>query len=307
MNFNTQVMLQTISNTQPLEWVFYVFIFVSGLFIGSFLNVVCDRVVNGESILLGRSHCDNCKKPLSPKQLIPVLSFILSKGRCSYCNAKISWYYPASELLTGALFMFIAYYLQVFTTSNTLTWLYFIYYLIIISVYIVIILTDAKYRLIPNKIVYPAIIFVFLFTVGILVYTLGSFYLNLKNDVFGQYLLQAGYFSDQAISYVSNYLYTLVSTLGLGLFFYILTKIKDGNAMGGGDVKLAILIGLVNGWPTNVIAIFMGFVFGAFYSLFMIAIKKKSMKDTIAFGPFLILGSLFALVFGDYVVRFLVG
>jgi prepilin signal peptidase PulO-like enzyme (type II secretory pathway) len=103
-------------------------------------------------------------------------------------------------------------------------------------------------------------------------------------------------------SFLMSNLYTVISAFVIGLFFFLLTKIKDGKAMGGGDVKLAFLIGLFNGFPYNVLAIFLGFLFGSVFSLGLILMKRKTVKDTVPFGPFLILGSVVALIWGSQII-----
>jgi leader peptidase (prepilin peptidase) / N-methyltransferase len=291
-----------------IEVLFYFGIFVAGLFIGSFLNVVADRIVKGKSILFGRSACEFCKQTLSAFDLLPLVSYISTLGKCRYCKKSLSIYYPLSEIITGGLFALIAYYMDFFNnSSNVFAWLIFVYFLIVFSFYIIMFLTDVKYGLIPNKIVYPAIIFVLLFTIFNMAYTAIATYRFMTTDSFGQYLFEAGYWHSQMTSMLQSFGLTLVSTLGIGLFFWLLTRIKQGRAMGGGDVKLAILIGLFNGFYMNILAIFLGFLLGAVVSLVLIVVRRKKMKDTVPFGPFLILGSLIALFWGDRLVDWYLG
>lgn len=296
-------MLETLTSFLTINSLFYIGLFIAGLFVGSFLNVVSDRITKKKSILFGRSECDHCHKPLGAKDLIPLLSFIFSKGKCRHCGEKLSFYYPVSELLTGISFAGLAYFINLFAnTQNNLIWVLYAYFLIVFSAYIVLFLTDVKFRLIPNRVVIPTIIFViafFLFNYG---FTAISSYYQLKNDEFGQYLLEAGYWQQQFMLWTRGVLYTVASSVGLMVFFWALTKIKDGKAMGGGDVKLALLIGFVNGYPYNILAIFLGFLSGALYSLVLMALRKKGLKDTVAFGPFLIFGSIVALFFGPIIL-----
>ena len=88
---------------------FYIFIFILGLIIGSFLNVVILRLKNGKSIVKSRSHCPNCNHVLEARDLWPLISFVLSHGKCRYCKDKISWQYPIIELSTGLLFVLATY------------------------------------------------------------------------------------------------------------------------------------------------------------------------------------------------------
>jgi len=290
-----------------IEIFFYFGLFAGGLFVGSFLNVVADRSVKGGKILFGRSQCDHCKKTLKPIDLVPLLSFAKTGGRCRHCNKKISYWYPVSELLTGLSFAGLAYFLNVFNnTQSALIWILYIYFLVVVSFYIVLFLADLKYRIIPNRIVYPAIIWVALFLIFNLGFTAIVSYNALKGDDFGKYLLEAGYWHSQMIVLLKSALYTLVSAFVIALVFWLLTRIKDGKAMGGGDVKLAFLIGLFNGFPFNILAIFLGFLLGAVFSIGLILLGRKTIKDTVPFGPFLILGSLITLIWGPKIFEWYV-
>ena len=199
------------------------------------------------------------------------------------------------------VFVGVAVYTKIFVNFSTPTLFVFIYLAIIMSFYIVIALTDFKYKLIPNKIVYPAIIVVITF---LMLNTLIYFYLyhkQLSSDPFGVYLLEAGYLKMQIFAALKTFGILLLSAVGIAGFFYFLVVITKGKGMGGGDIKLGFLIGLVNGFPFNIIAVFLGFVLGALVSVFLILLKKKSIKDTVPFGPFLIVGSVIALLFGPYI------
>lgn len=252
---------------------FYVLLFIFGLFVGSFLNLVADRVVIGEQIWRGRSHCDFCKTVLKIRDLIPVFSFLTSRGKCRYCEQKLSLSYPLSELFTGCLFVLAG------VSSGILAGLpyssgvaldphrlfFFTYLLVVFSFYAVIFLADAKYQIIPTKVLVFGVVFV----------------LVARILFFG-------------LSWA-----TLISTGGLVAFFWLLFAITRGRGMGFGDVRLALLIGLFNDWPYNVLGIFGAFVLGSVFSIFLMVLGKKGMKDKIAFGPFMILGSLLAVIFGD--------
>lgn len=279
-------------------YLYYFLTFAAGSFFGSFLNLVSDRVVNGEPILFGRSHCDHCKKDLKPRNLIPILSFIFQKGKCSFCGKKLSMYYPLSEVLTGLMFILSAYYTNVFQSSDPFAAIGFIFFVIVFSFYVTIVLTDMKYCLIPDKIVYAAIAFTALFIVGSRIYNLQSLYQRLSNDAFGVYLIKAGYWNLQAVNALKQLGVLFFSSFAISLFFLFLVVVTKGRGMGEGDIKLGFLIGLLNGFPLNVVAVFLGFIFGALYSVVLIFLRKKTVKDTIAFGPFLILGSMVSLFFG---------
>ena len=293
-----------------IEQVFYVLTFVAGAFVGSFLNVVSDRLQSGESIFFGRSHCDKCRSPLSASELIPVFSFLFQKGKCRHCGNALSFYYLLSEILTGTLFVLAAAMVGVFGSTSMLPfmqWIYFVYLATALSLYVILFLSDMKYRILPDKVVIPAIVLTFLFIVFNFSFFAYFSYQQLSADAFGKYLIQAGFWQNQVLSAAKGVLFSLISASAIALFFLSLIKITRGRGMGGGDVKLGFLIGLFNGFPVNIIAIFVGFLSGALVSMVLVLLKKRGMKDTIAFGPFLIFGSVLSLVFGQQIFDWYIG
>ncbi|MFH1461148.1 MAG: prepilin peptidase, partial [Patescibacteria group bacterium] len=160
-----------------------VLIFIFGLMIGSFLNVAICRLETKEKILISRSHCPRCGTILKWFELIPILSFLIQKGRCRYCGKRISFQYPMVEIFTGLLFFLIFNFqfsiFNKFSIFNFQT-LELFYYFIIVSFLIVIFVYDLKHYLIPDKIVFPAIIIVLLFNL-----------LNYPLPVTGYWLLAA--------------------------------------------------------------------------------------------------------------------
>ncbi len=235
--------------------------------------------------------------------MIPVLSFALLRGKCFWCKQKFSPLYVIAELLTGLLFVSGAWYMQLLSSPTLMNWVVFFYLCVIFSIYIVIILSDLKYRIVPNRMSYTGIIIAFLFLTLTTAYILISMYFSLKNDDFGKYLLEAGFFNIRLALMLKTYLMNIVSSLLIAGFFWFLIVLTKGRGMGGGDVKLALLIGLFNTFPMNVLAIFIGFLSGAAVSLVMVLLRRKTLKDTIPFGPFLILGSLTAFFFGNQILN----
>lgn len=288
-------------------FIYYLFIFISGCFFGSFLKLTADRTVNGGSIVFGRSKCEFCKVYLKPLNLIPVFSYIFQKGKCSSCGSKLSFSYPLSEVLTGLMFVLVSYFLDILNNFNSTSLLYFIFVLIVVSFYMIMIFSDIKYLIIPDKVVYSAIIFVFAFLTISLLVDLRTTYLDVMNNPLGKYLIQAGFLKNQIIFLLKNYFINIFSSLGISLFFLSLIILTKGKGMGGGDVKLGFLIGLFNGFPYNILGIFLGFVIGSVFSVAMILFKRKTMKDIIPFGPFLIAGSLVSLFFGTHIINWYFG
>lgn len=286
---------------------YYLLIFISGCFIGSFLKLTADHIVNGESFVFGRSKCEFCKVYLKPFNLIPVLSYIFQRGKCTSCEHKLSLAYPMSEITTGALFLAASYYLDIFNNFNTYSLLYLVYILVVLSFYIIMIFSDIKYLIIPDKVVYTATLFVFVFITLVLFLDIKDAYFDVVTNPLSKYLIQAGFLKTQILFIIKNYLITLGSAVGIGLFFVSLILLTKGKGMGGGDVKLGFLIGLFNGFPYNILGIFLGFVIGSVFSLGLIGLKQKTMKDIIPFGPFLIAGSLVSLFFGRYIINWYLG
>lgn len=173
------------------------------------------------------------------------------------------------------------------------------YYIVVFSFFVAMFLTDIKYYLILDSLLIPAVAFVVFTSLIFRAIELGSLYRSLANDSFGVYLLETDYFNNKIIFSLKDFGLVLLGASIISLFFLFLIFITKGRGMGFGDVKLGFLIGLVNGFPFGIISIFLGFTLGAVYSLSLIFLKKKTMKDTIAFGPFLIMGSLLTFLFGS--------
>ena len=183
----------------------------------------------------------------------------------------------------------------------------FIFVLIIFCFYLILFLTDIKYYLIPDIIVVPAIVFSFVYIILAYARDLISLYQNLMASELGPYLIEAGYFNDKLLFALKSFGIHIFSALLIAFFFWFLVFITKGKGMGDGDIRLGLLLGLFNGFPRNVLAVFLGFVIGASFSLILVFFKKKTIKDTIPFGPFLILGSVIAAVFGKPVITVVYG
>ncbi len=242
-----------------LEFLIYIFIFIFGVCIGSFLNCVIYRLEQKKS-LNGRSFCPHCKHALSWKDLFPVFSFLFLKGKCRYCKNKISIQYPLVELATGILFILF------FNPQNIL---YSIFYLIIICFLIVLFIYDLKHYIIPDKVLFPAIAIA-------LIYDLFNFHLILN-----------------------NFLAAIIASA----FFLIIFLISKGKWMGFGDVKLAILMGLLLGLPNVFTALFLAFFFGAIIGVILMVFEGKNLKSEIPFGPFLIAGTFVAMLYGNQIIQ----
>jgi prepilin signal peptidase PulO-like enzyme (type II secretory pathway) len=240
----------------------YLLGFVFGLVVGSFLNCVIYRLNTGESFLRGRSFCPYCKHILSWKDLIPIFSFLILKGKCRYCGKKISFQYPLVEISTGILFVLIF--------SQTISDLRLTIYELIISCFLIVIFVyDLKHYLIPDQVIYPAIIISLIFS-----------FLNSKFQI----------------------LNSIYSAFGASLFFLSIYLISKGKWLGFGDVKLAFFMGLFLGFPKILPALFLSFFLGAIIGIGLILAKKKTLKSEVPFAPFLVAGTFIALFFGERLI-----
>lgn len=249
----------------------FIIIFISGLCVGSFLNVLIDRLPREESVIKGRSHCEKCKKELAWLDLIPLVSFLSLQGKCRYCRTRLSFYYPIIELTTGVLFVTTLYLLGGIRIYDLRFMISLGYYLFITSSLIVVFFTDLKYGIIPDKVIVPAILISFLYLI------LNTNYLILPH---------------------------LLSALGACLFFLILFLITKGKGMGFGDVKFAFLMGLVLGFPKIIVSLYIAFLTGAIIGCILIIWRKRKLKGaSIPFGPFLVLGTFIAIFWGELVLQ----
>lgn len=239
---------------------FNILIFIFGTIIGSFLNVVICRLKSNESIIKNRSHCVFCDKKLDWFELIPIISFIFQTGKCRKCKKKISWQYPIVEFFTGVVFLLIFN----FSAQGGQAIFNTCFLLLISCLLIVIFVYDLKYYLIPDIIVYPAIIVTFL------------------------YQLQFSIFN-----------YLLAGLIGGG-FFLTIVLISRGKWMGVGDIKLGFLMGLFLGLNLLLVALFVSFLSGAIISVILLVLKKKQLKSEIPFGPFLIGAMFISLFWGSF-------
>lgn len=238
-------------------------IFIFGLIIGSFLNAVIYRLHRNVSFLKGRSYCPYCNHTLAYYDLVPLFSFIFLGGHCRYCEKKISWQYPLVELATAILF------LSLFWGFGSQVNVSFVFWAIMVSFLVVIFVSDLKWMIIPDRMIYGAI--------GV------SLIYRLFSDVgMGAYLLSAFF---------------------AALFFSVIVFITKGKGMGIGDIKLAFLIGLLLGYPLIIVALFSAFLIGSIVGMAMILARVKTFGSEVPFGPFLILGLALAALWGQKIAE----
>lgn len=243
------------------------FIFAFGLCVGSFLNVVINRIETGEDIVKKPSHCPKCGHKLAFYELVPVFSFLALSGKCAKCGQKISWQYPVIEVLTAFIFLSVFYFYspQIFSFKIQI-----IYALVIFSLFVIISAYDFKHYEIPDGIIY----------LGISVSLAYDLYFYWWQDL--KYFLLAGILP--------------------AAFFLSLIIFSKGEWMGMGDVKLALLIGFFLGAAKSAVAFLLAFWSGAIIGIFLLLLKKKGIKSQLPFGPFLVLGALSAFFFGEKLI-----
>ncbi|MBU8905047.1 prepilin peptidase [Desertibacillus haloalkaliphilus] len=240
-----------------METILYIYIFILGLVLGSFYNVVGIRVADGESIVKPRSHCPRCQRTLSASELIPVLSYLFQRGTCKGCGTKVSIKYPLFEGLTACLFLVAA--VLVGWTSELLI------ALLLISLLVIITISDLHKMLIPNKI----LLFFFIVFIPITV------------------LIPHEPWWDGIVGFF----------VGGGLLYLIAIVSRGG--MGGGDVKLFAVLGFILGTRDVLLTLFAATFIGAVVGGIMMMTGKVKRKNPIPFGPFIAIGALVIYFFGE--------
>lgn len=251
-------------------------VFIFGTIIGSFLNVCIYRIPAGLSIVKPRSKCGSCERTLTAVDLVPILSWVFLKGRCRTCGGKISIRYPLVEALEGALFLLI--FTRFGLSYLTLTsWVFAAFLTVVFFI-------DIDHRIIPNKLV----------RFGCLLGLLPV--LMHLTSIYPIYHTRAIY----------EPLLGVIVPFSFMLFVALLSMlIMKKPGLGMGDVKVYAPIGLFLGWQLSLMSLWFAFFFGGLFGIYWMAILRKSKKDYIPFAPFIVIGSLIALLYGKYIYIFL--
>lgn len=238
-----------------METYYLVVIFIFGAIFGSFFNVVILRLPNHESIVHDSSHCPNCKTPIKPYDLIPILSYILLKGKCRSCKTKISIRYPMIETLTALSFvgMYLVFGFSISTVIG----------IILSSILIIVTMIDIDTMEIYDRfhvlILILAIMNLFITPLPILEHIIGFF---------------------------------IISTP-----LFLIAYLTGG--IGGGDIKLIAVAGLLLGYKATLVAFFIASILGGLVAIYLLLTKQKERKSLIAFGPYLCIGIYFAYLWGN--------
>lgn len=243
--------------------------FVLGLIFGSFATVAAHRIPKRESIVAGRSRCPSCDRTITAWENIPVLSYVILRGRCRGCGARISPRYPLIEISTGLLFAVAVWRFDV--TPTAVVYGAFFWVLVVLTV------IDLDHKLLPNRVVYPT---------GIA----GAVALSVAALIEGE---------------PNRLIAAVIGALGFGGFFFVVAMIVPAG-MGGGDVKLAFVLGMFLGYAGGIgvvlVGMFLAFLIGGVSGLVVMLVTGGGRKMQVPFGPFLALGTMVAIAVGKPIV-----
>jgi Type II secretory pathway, prepilin signal peptidase PulO and related peptidases len=242
--------------------------FIFGAVVGSFLNVCIFRLPAQESIIKPLSHCPHCHHPIRFFDNIPLVSFIILKGKCRDCGTKISWRYPLVELITAVLSLLL--FLQFGLTLR------FLIFFIFTAVLIVITFIDLDHQIIPDVLTLPGIPVFFLLAVFVV-----------------------------KVPWLEALIGLLVGGGVLFAIAFVYELISKREGMGGGDIKLLAMIGGFLGWKSLVFILLFSSFSGAIVGITAMIIKKQDMKYAVPFGPFLSAAAVAYLFWGDAFMRIL--
>jgi leader peptidase (prepilin peptidase)/N-methyltransferase len=251
----------------------YIIVFLFGSIVGSFLNVCIYRMPRNLSIIIPSSRCPSCDTPINPWDNIPIISYIFLGGRCRFCKARISFRYPLVEFLNALFYIAVLW-------RFGFGWHTFVYF-IFCSALIVITFIDLDFQIIPDWITLSGI------PIGLLT---------------GSFLLPDPFMRHSLLGYKAS----IIGFLAGGGLFYAVAVFSRGG-MGGGDIKMMAMVGAVLGWKAVLITTFLGSLIGSIFGIFLMVLKGKGRKTKIPFGPFLALGSLITLFYGQELLSLYLG
>ncbi|WP_456431389.1 prepilin peptidase [Thermosulfuriphilus sp.] len=254
-----------------LAWPVYIFSFLVGAVWGSFLNVCIFRLPRGCSIVSPGSHCPHCQSPIHWYDNIPLVSFLVLRGRSRCCQQPISWQYPLVETLSALLAVATVHRFG----FSPLAILYFLF----ISALVVVTFVDLHHQIIPDEVSLSGII------VGLLASVLRS-----------------------DLSLIDSALGVIVGGGILWLVAFVYQRLTGREGMGGGDIKLLAMIGAFLGWKAIPFVIFLSALVGSLVGILLMLFKRgATIKLAIPYGPFLSLGALIWVFFGEKIILFYLG
>lgn len=245
-----------------------------GLCLGDFLTAFVERLHDGRDWVKGRSECDRCHHQLSFLDMVPVLGWLMVGGKCRYCRKPLPKHYPLIEIATAALFV-MSYFAWPygFEAAGVVR---FSMWLVMLVGFMALIVYDLRWMILPNKIVYPLIILAII-------------------EVFTRAVFLGG-----GANAVRDAVLGIVAAGGL---FFVIFQVSKGKWIGGGDVKLGILIGLLVGGPLKaLLVIFVASVLGTIVAIPMMITGKLKRNSRLPFGPFLIMGTIVVMLYGQAIL-----
>lgn len=252
------------------------FLFVIGAALGSFSLVMAWRMYEGKDWVKGRSECDKCHKPLKPLDMIPVLSWILLRGRCRYCKKRLSAQLVLAELLLGATAA-LSYAYWPHELDTALSWAYFGLWMLVLTIFSVLFWFDFRWKELPTKLMY--------FLIGL---------------AFIEACIEASLSDGTLVSGILSAVYGAAIFAGL---FYLIYYFSKGKLIGDGDIPLLFALGLIAGSPAkSFLLVFIASILGTLVSLPFMAFSKLKMKSQIPFGPLLITAAVIVQVFGETIL-----
>lgn len=308
-----------------MTWFYYLVTAFFGLIIGSFINVAICRLPTGET-LGKRSHCTSCGEMIHWYDNVPLLSFVVLRGKCRRCGAPISWQYPLVELSTSLLFVLMYWWSisivpgmlhipggQLFVPELTIG-------LLLVTILMIAGGVDITHGLVPNKALYPGMVMLLLLVTGLALYrgqpgriglavagaAIAGGFLLVAGLLYGAFFMRAGEPVEGEPGAVDE---TGTADVVAKVDGPIRDMVEDeddvgfATGIGMGDVKLAAFFGLALGyfhWYLVAVALFLGFLAGLLASIFLMIAMGKGRKDRIAFAPYLSIGAVIALLWGQY-------
>lgn len=248
------------------------FVAVGGLVVGSFLNAVLYRLSVGDSVFRGRSYCPHCKHELGVSDLVPLVSYLVLRGRCRYCKKGIALRYPLVEAATAAAFMGVyARYLQ--RPDGLTTWFDVVSVSVFTAYLIVIFVYDLLHYLILDVVVIPAIAVA------------------------------------AVINLIRGHSVTamLIGATVCGGFFAAQFFISRGKWIGGGDIRLGLFMGVLLSWPLVLVALAIAYIAGSIIGIGLIAFGTKTMESKVPFGTFLTVAAYVTLLYGNAISEWYLG
>lgn len=257
---------------------------VLGLIIGSFLNVCVYRIPLGKSIVFPGSSCPSCGQPIRAYDNIPVLSFLLLRGKCRFCGHRISIQYPFVELLTGAAFLACAWRWE-FSAPTFVNSL-------LLSIVIVLVFIDYRHQILPNVLTLPGAV------AGMLLSSFQDF--SFYSDALSvrMALSLPGDRPQALLPWIGSLVGALLASGVLWLIGFAFRKLRHKEGLGMGDIKMMAMVGAFLGWPLASLTVFAGAFLGTFVGVFLILFRNKNMQTKLPFGVFLGIGTALSLFYG---------